>query len=91
MSQTSMIFADGLLDASVQHGVIRLTLGRMGPDNAPIPSGLLVLPLTQLGALTQALANLSQQIEARIKEAASSAEAAASPAMPGAFTFGGRG
>jgi len=91
MSHPPMIFADGLLDASVQHGVIRLTLGRMGADTTPVPSGLLVLPLTQLAALNQALANLSQQVEVRMKEAASSVEAASGSAMPGAFTFGGRG
>jgi len=79
------IFTDGLLDASVQHGVVRLTLGRLGPDNKPIPSGLLVVPLTQLAGLTQGLAKLVQQVETKMKEAAPPPET-----MPDSFTFGGR-
>ena len=79
------IFADGLLDASVQHGVVRLTLGRLGPDNKPVPAGLLVVPLTQLATLHQGMGRLMQQIEQKIKEAAPQSEA-----MPDSFTFGGR-
>ena len=80
------IFADGLLDASVQHGVVRLTLGRLGADNKPVPAGLLVVPLVQLVGLTQGLGRLMQQIEAKIKEAAP----AAAETPPDSFTFGGR-
>lgn len=78
------IFADGLLDASVQHGVVRLTLGRLGADNKPIPAGLLVVPLVQLAGLTQGLGRLLQQIETKIKEAAPAPET-----PPDSFTFGG--
>jgi len=85
MSPGPTIFTDGLLDASVQHGVVRLTPGRLGPDNKPIPSGLMVLPLTQLTGLTQGLNKLAQQIEAKMKEAAPPPET-----MPDSFTFGGR-
>ncbi|MBS7792895.1 hypothetical protein KTR66_23095 [Roseococcus sp. SDR] len=80
------IFTDGLLDASVQHGVVRLTLGRLGADNKPVPAGMLVIPLVQLGGLTQGLGRLMQQIEAKIKEAAP----AAPETPPDSFTFGGR-
>jgi len=79
------IFADGLLDASVQHGVVRLTFGRIGPDNKPIASGLMVVPLTQLTSLTQGLTKLVERIEMRIKEAAPPPEI-----IPDSFTFGGR-
>lgn len=82
----AMIFADGLLDASVQHGVVRLTLGRLGSDNKPIPSGLLVVPLVQLAALTQGLGRLMQQVEAKLKEATPPVGETA----PDSFTFGGR-
>lgn len=81
----AMIFADGLLDASVQHGVVRLTLGRLGPDSKPVPAGLLVVPLVQMAALTQGMGRLMQQIEAKIKEAAPPAEPPSD-----SFTFGGR-
>lgn len=80
------IFADGLLDASVQHGVVRLTLGRLGADNKPVPAGLLVVPLVQLAALTQGMGRLMQQIEAKIKESAPQT----GDATPDSFTFGGR-
>ena len=83
------LFADGLMDVSVQHGVVRLTLGRLGPDNKPVPAGLLVVPLVQLAALTQGLGNVMQQVEAKIKEAAPTS-AATPAAIPGSFTFGGR-
>jgi hypothetical protein len=85
MPPGATIFADGLLDASVQHGVVRLTLGRLGADNKPVPAGLLVVPLVQLAALTQGMGRLMQQIEAKIKEAAPPTETA-----PDSFTFGGR-
>ncbi|UPY37703.1 hypothetical protein [Sediminicoccus sp. KRV36] len=80
------IFADGLLDVSVQHGVVRLTLGRLGADNKAVPAGLLVVPLVQMAALTQGMARLMQQIEAKIKEAAPPPGAP----PPDSFTFGGR-
>ena len=86
MPPGATIFADGLLDASVQHGVVRLTLGRLGADNKPVPAGLLVLPLVQLAALTQGMGRLMQQIDAKIKETAPQG----SEAAPDSFTFGGR-
>ena len=84
MQNGPTIFADGMLDASVQHGVVRLTLGRMGADNKPVPAGLLVVPLVQLGPLTQGLGRLLQQVEAKLQEATPP------PAAPDSFTFGGR-
>ncbi|MBY0335941.1 MAG: hypothetical protein K2X11_04965 [Acetobacteraceae bacterium] len=94
MTETRTIFADGLLDASVHHGVARLNLAQLGSDGKPVPSGQLCVPLTQLPALTNGLVTLLRQIEAKVKEAQAAQAAEAPPAeaasMPSAFTFGGR-
>jgi hypothetical protein len=48
MPDVCTIFADGLLDASVTHGVARMTLAQTGPDGKPMAVGQLVMPLPQL-------------------------------------------
>jgi hypothetical protein len=98
------IFADGLLDASVTHGVARLTLAQTGPDGKPLAAGQLVIPIVQLPAFTNGLVGLLRQVEAKVKEAQQQAQqgaagtgggggngeaAAAAPTIPGAFRFGG--
>ena len=45
MPDVRTIFADGILDASVTHGVARLTLAQTGPDGKPVAAGQLVMPL----------------------------------------------
>lgn len=52
---TVTIFADGLVEASVQHGVARLVLGQVQTDGTPRPSGQLCVPVVQLGALAKSL------------------------------------
>jgi hypothetical protein len=106
MSETKpTLFADGLLDAAVHHGVVRLTLGQLGQDGKPVACGQLVLPLTQLPVVANGVLALLRQIEAKAKEQqaqqvsalagsvtappAAAAEPAA-PEMPGTFSFGGR-
>ncbi len=97
------VFADGLLDASVHHGVVRLTLGQLGQDGKPMACGQLVVPLTQLPAVANGVLALLRQIEAKAKEqqaiqAPVPAPSAGAPAraaepvpeMPGTFSFGGR-
>lgn len=86
------IFADGLVEASVQHGVARLVLGQVQTDGTPKPSGQLCVPVVQLGALAKSLAAVVQQIEARMREAEARRPAPepAPEALPGAFTFGDR-
>ena len=92
---------DGLLDASVTHGVARLTLAQTGPDGKPVTAGQLVMPLSQLPGFANGLIGLLKQIDAKVKEAqgpaaagtpgaapaeANGAETPAAP--PGAFRFG---
>ncbi|MBV1798130.1 hypothetical protein [Siccirubricoccus sp. G192] len=94
MADARTIFADGILDASVTHGVARLTLAQTGPDGKPVAAGQLVMPLVQLPALANGIMGLLKQIESRMKEAQAQAQqpgnaAAEAPAsIPGAFRFG---
>ena len=95
MPDNHQIFADGLMDASVTHGVARLTLAQTGPDGKPVPAGQLIVPLVQLPALANGLNTLLKQIETRVKEQQAQQSAAAAgnggdaPApVPGAFRFG---
>lgn len=81
MPDVRTIFADGILDASVTHGVARLTLAQTGPDGKPVPAGQLIMPLSQLPAFTNGLVGLLKQLEAKIKEAQAQASGAA--AAPG--------
>ena len=97
MPDVRTIFADGILDASVTHGVARLTLAQTGPEGKPVPAGQLVMPLSQLPAFTNGLIGLLKQIDAKVKEAQGGAAgtpaveaggADAPPEPPGAFRFG---
>jgi hypothetical protein len=92
MNPTQVIFADGLMEATVNHGVARLVLAQVGTEGKPFPVGQLCVPLAQLPGLVNGLMGLLKQIEARVKDnAAGAAPAPAVPEpMPSAFTFGGR-
>jgi hypothetical protein len=64
-----MLFADGIRDAHVANGVVRLTLAMLGGDGKPAASGVVILPLTQLPAFASTILRLAQQVEARLREA----------------------
>jgi hypothetical protein len=83
-------FTDGILDASVNFGVARITLAQLGQDGKPIPSGTLFVPVVQLPAFANSLLTLVKQIDSKMKEAQAQQPAAEPQAMPSAFTFGGR-
>ena len=97
MPDVRTIFADGILDASVTHGVARLTLAQNGPDGKPVAAGQLVMPLSQLPTFTNGLLGLLRQIEAKVKEAQGGAGGGSAPgteatgtepsSVPGAFRF----
>jgi len=92
MNSPNTIFADGILEASVNHGVARLTLAQQGADGKPVPAGQLILPLAQLPHFANGIMGLIKQIEGRMKEAQAQAPAPSSEpdlaAVPGAFRFG---
>jgi hypothetical protein len=99
MPDVRTIFADGILDASVTHGVARLTLAQTGPEGKPMAAGQLVMPLSQLPVFTNGLVGLLKQLEAKMKEAqaqqpaggsaqpAAVANGAEPSSVPGAFRF----
>ncbi|RYJ00176.1 MAG: hypothetical protein EON47_14580 [Acetobacteraceae bacterium] len=92
MAETrTTLFADGILDASVTHGVARMTLAQTGSDGKPVPCGQLVVPLVQLPSMANSLLGLLKQVETRMKEqqqAASPEAGAPAPTVPGSFRFG---
>lgn len=93
MVTTPVIFADGVMEASVHHGVVRLVLAQLQNDGKPAPAGTICVPLVQLPAVAQALNTVLRQVEARAREAQaqkSAASAETPTALPGAFTFGER-
>jgi hypothetical protein len=82
-------FCDGILEANVLNGVVRITLGEARADGKPVPCGLLVLPLAQLPGVANALAQLVTQVQEKLRDAASR-PAAAPPAGGGATSAGAR-
>jgi hypothetical protein len=90
MTTPPTILADGILDASVMHGVARLTLAQAGPDGKPVPVGQLAVPLSQLPSILRTLGGMVQQVEERLRQQQPAAPAEAAPAAPanGAFRFG---
>ena len=88
MTTGTMIFADGILDASVTVGVARLTLAQTGSDGKPIPAGQLIVPLAQLPAMVSGLSTLLKQVEAKMREQQQQTQQTIEPAgAPGAFRF----
>lgn len=87
------IFADGVLEANVMNGVVRITLGQANGEGKAVACGQVLVPLMQLPAVTNGLINLTRQIEAKMKEAAekggaaTAATVAEAPAVPSTFTF----
>jgi hypothetical protein len=86
-----VLFCDGIIEANVLNGVVRITLGQAGGDGKPLPCGQVVLPLTQLPGTANAMVALVRQIQDKMKEQADKQQAPAAPAaapeMPSAFKF----
>lgn len=89
-----VMFCDGIVEANVLNGVVRITLGQAGADGKPVPCGQIVLPLTQLPGTANAMVALVRQIQDKMKEAAEKQQPASTPAgpqpapeMPSAFKF----
>jgi hypothetical protein len=90
------VFADGVVEAQVAHGVARITLAVTAQDGKAQPCATLCVPVTQLPALVNGMGNLLKQIEERVRaqiqqQQAAPAEAGATPAdgQAGAFRFQG--
>ncbi|BDG72167.1 hypothetical protein [Roseomonas fluvialis] len=92
------VFADGVIEAQVAHGVARITLAVTGNDGKASPCATLCVPVTQLPSLVNGMGNLLKQIEERVRAQlqqqqpaapAAPAEGNAAPAdgQTGAFRF----
>jgi len=88
------VFADGVIEAQVAHGVARITLGVTGNDGKGTPCATLCVPVTQLPALVNGMGNLLRQIEERVRAQVAqqqqrSANEDAQAAIGAAFRFDG--
>ncbi len=88
------VFADGVIEAQVAHGVARITLAVTGSDGKAAPCATLCVPVTQLPALVNGMGNLLRQIEDRVRAQVAqqqtqqqSGSEAVQPASGGAFRF----
>ena len=86
------IFADGVIEAQVAHGVARVTLAVTGADGKAVPCATLCVPVTQLPAMVNGMGNLLKQIEERVRaqvaqQQQAPASAADSAPAAGAFRF----
>lgn len=74
--QQPVIFADAVTSVSLANGVVRITFGSLNAENKTEPSGTLVIPLNQLGGTVQNLANATNDLIAKAREAQAKAGAA---------------
>ncbi|MCQ4160759.1 hypothetical protein NON00_12560 [Roseomonas sp. GC11] len=93
MPDQPVFFADGILEASVNYGVTRITLAQTGPDGKPVPCGQLMIPVVQMPAFANGVLALLKQIDAKVKQAQQAAAPAEPPPaatpVPGSFRFSG--
>lgn len=74
--QPPVIFTDGIISVSLANGVVRVTLGSLDAENKLEPAGTLVIPVNQLGGTVQNLANATNGLIAKAREAQAKAGAA---------------
>ena len=73
--QTPVIFSDGIISVSLANGVVRITLGSLDAENKLTPAGTLVIPINQLSGTVQNLANATNGLIAKAREAQAKADA----------------
>ena len=91
MAEVPTFFADGVLEATVRHGVARLKLAVQDGNGKASATGLLVVPLAQLPSLAGSIARLMREVEAKAREA-QAGPATAAPTVaeaPATFRFEG--
>ncbi len=74
--QPPVIFTDGIISVSLANGVVRITLGSLDAENKLEPAGTLVVPVNQLSGTVQNLANATNGLMAKAREAQAKADAA---------------
>ena len=83
------VFADGVIEAQVAHGVARITLAVTGSDGKATPCATLCVPVSQMPAMVNGMANLMRQIEERVRAQIQQQQAPAQDTAAGAFRFQG--
>lgn len=73
MSEAPIIFADALHEANIANNVARLRLSQITTEGRSVPAGTLIVPVSQLPALVNALGNLLRQLEVRARQAQAAA------------------
>ena len=73
--QPPVIFTDGIISVSLANGVVRITLGSLDAENKLEPAGTLVVPVNQLSGTVQNLANATNGLIAKAREAQAKADA----------------
>lgn len=76
------VFCDGVIEAQVAHGVARIALAVTGTDGKASPCATLCVPVSQMPALVNGMANLLRQIEERVRAQVQQQQAAAQAAAP---------
>ncbi|GIX08973.1 hypothetical protein [Elioraea sp.] len=76
------LFCDGIIEAHVTHGVVRITLGQAVGEGRATACGQLVLPLSQLAGTVNTLIALVQQVQERLRSAPPSPPSAAGTGAP---------
>ncbi len=67
--QPPVIFADGVMSVSLANGAVRIILGTVDTENKLNPAGTLIVPLNQLAGTVRNLANATNDLMAKAREA----------------------
>jgi hypothetical protein len=74
--QPTVVFADAVTSVSLANGVVRISLGTLDAENKLEPAGTLVVPFNQLGSIVRNLANATNDLMAKAREAQAKAGSA---------------
>jgi outer membrane murein-binding lipoprotein Lpp len=74
--QPPVVFADAVTSVSLANGVVRITVGTLDAQNKLEPAGMLVVPINQLSSIVRNLANATNDLMTKAREARAKTEAA---------------
>ena len=75
--ETPAVFADGVMSVTLANSVVRIYLGVSDAENKLQPAGTLIIPLNQLAPTVQNLANATNDLLTKAREAQAKAGEAA--------------
>jgi len=71
----SVVLIDGLKAAAIHNGILRIECVAVGPNGEERPSGTLLIPGHQAGAVLKALVDATQELDKRLREQAAQQQA----------------